>query len=107
MMATMRWPRRFSSETRRMPRWGALSLVLGLALLLSGCAGLIGGKASVPTADAPRPEPRGRGHVPGGGGVRVQKGRRGFFGGAPHGPTDSAPAVMGLEPARRTGFGAA
>src|SRR4030095_2757065 len=107
MMATMRWPRRSSSETRRMPRWGAPSLVLGLALLLSGCAGLIGGKASVPTADAPRPEPRGPAYLPGQGSMSVQKGRPGHVVGAPHGTTDSATDVIGLELARRTGFGAA
>ena len=90
-----------------MPRRGAPSLVLGLALFLSGCAGLIGGKASVPTADAPRPEPRGPVHLPGQGSVSVQKGRPGYVVGAPHGTTDSATDVIGLELARRTGFGAA
>ena len=45
-----------------MPGWGtAPSVVLGLALLLSGCAGLIGGKASVSADDAPRPDPPGQG----------------------------------------------
>ena len=80
-----------------MPRRGAPSLVLGLALFLSGCAGLIGGKASVPTADAPRPEPRGPVYLPGQGSMSVQKGRPGHVVGAPHGTTDSATDVIGLE----------
>jgi len=90
-----------------MPWRGAPSLALGLALLLSGCAGLIGGKASVPTGDAPRPAPSGQGNLPGQGNLSVQKGRPGYVIGAPHGTTDTATDVIGLELARRTGFGSA
>jgi hypothetical protein len=90
-----------------MPWRGAPSLALGLALLLSGCAGLIGGKASVPTGDASRPAPSGQGNLPGQGNLSVQKGRPGYVIGAPHGTTDTATDVIGLELARRTGFGSA
>jgi len=78
----------------------APSVVVGLALLLSGCAGLIGGKEPVSVGDAPRPP------LPGQGSFNVQKGRPGYVIGAPHGTTDIATDVIGLELARRTGFGA-
>jgi hypothetical protein len=81
-------------------RAAAPSLVLGLALLLSGCAGLIGGKESVSVGDASRPP------LPGQGSFNVQKGRPGYVIGAPHGTTDSATDLIGLELARSTGFGA-
>jgi hypothetical protein len=90
-----------------MPRRGAPSLVLSLALFLSGCAGLVGGKESVPTAQPPRPEQRPPAQLPGQGSLNVQKGRPGYVVGAPHGTTDSATDVIGLELARRTGFGSA
>lgn len=61
----------------------------------------------MPTPDAPRPEPRGPAYLPGQGSMSVQKGRPGYVVGAPHGTTDSATDVIGLELARRTGFGAA
>jgi len=90
-----------------MARRGAPSLVLSLALFLSGCAGLVGGKESVPTVEPPRPDQRGPAHLPGQGSLNVQKGRPGYVVGAPHGTTDSATDVIGLELARRTGFGSA
>jgi hypothetical protein len=90
-----------------MPRRAAPSLALGLALLLSGCAGLIGGKESVPTTDASRPAQPGPGNLPGQGSLIVQKGRPGYVIGAPHGTTDTATDLIGIELARRTGFGAA
>lgn len=81
-------------------RAAAPSVVLVLALLLSGCAGLIGGKGPVSAGDASRPP------LPGQGSFNVQKGRPGYVIGAPHGTTDSATDLIGLELARRTGFGA-
>jgi hypothetical protein len=81
-------------------RAAAPSVVLGFALLLSGCAGLIGGKQPVSVGDAPRPT------LPGQGSINVQKGRPGYVIGAPHGTTDTATDVIGLDLARRTGFGA-
>ena len=88
-----------------MPRRAALSLSLGLALLLPGCAGLIGGKESVPTTDASRPAPPGPGSLPGQGSLSAQKGRPGYVIGAPHGTTDAATDLIGIDLARRTGFG--
>ena len=90
-----------------MPRRGAPSLVLSLALFLSGCAGLVGGKESVPSAQPPRPEQRAPAQLPGQGSLTVQKGRPGYVVGVPHGTTDSATDVIGLELARRTGFSSA
>lgn len=81
-------------------RTAAPSVVLGLALLLSGCAGLIGGKEPVSVGDTPRPP------LPGQGSFNVQKGRPGYVIGAPHGTTDTATDLIGLELARRTGFSA-
>ena len=80
-------------------RTAAPRVVLGLALFLSGCAGLIGGREPVSVGDAPRPT------LPGQGSFNVQKGRPGYVIGAPHGTTDSATDLIGLELARRTGFG--
>jgi len=77
----------------------APSVALGLALCLSGCAGLIGGREPVSVGDAPRPT------LPGQGSFNVQKGRPGYVIGAPHGTTDSATDLIGLELARSTGFG--
>jgi hypothetical protein len=90
-----------------MRRRSAPSLVLGLALTLSGCAGLIGGKEPVPTADASRPAPPGTTGLAGQGSLSVTRGRPGYVVGAPHGTTDSETDVIGLELARRTGFGSA
>lgn len=81
-------------------RAAALSVVFGLALLVSGCAGLIGGKQPVSVGDAPRLT------LPGQGSISVQKGRPGYVIGAPHGTTDTATDLIGLELARSTGFGA-
>lgn len=78
----------------------APSVVLGLALCLSGCAGLIGGKQPVSVGDAPRPT------LPGQGSFNVQKGRPGYVIAAPHGTTDTATDLIGLELARSTGFSA-
>lgn len=89
-----------------MPRRAALSLSLGLALLLPGCAGLIGGKESVPITDASRPAQPGPRSLPGQGTLSVQKGRPGYVIGAPHGTTDTATDLIGVDLARRTGFGA-
>lgn len=80
-----------------MPSRGARSLLLGLALLLSGCAGLVGGKPPVSVGEPPRP--------PQPGGFSVQKGRPGYVIGAPRGTTGTTD-VIGLDLARRTGFGA-
>jgi hypothetical protein len=74
--------------------------VLGVALVVQGCAGLIAGKDS---AEAP---PAGPGRVPGpgAGAVQVEKGRPGVVIAAPHGTSDSATDVMGRELAKLTGF---
>ena len=50
--------------------------------------------------DPPRPS------LPGQGSFNVQKGRPGYVIGAPHGTTDTATDLIGLELARGTGFGA-
>jgi len=84
-----------------MPGRAAPSLILGLALLLSGCAGLIGGRQPVSVSDAPRPP-----LSPGQGSFNVQKGRPGFVIAAPHGTTDTATDLIGLDLAHRTGFSA-
>jgi len=85
-----------------MPGLAAPSFALALALLLSGCAGLIGGRepVSVGAVSRPRPLPSGRGAF------NIQKGRPGYVIGVPHGTTDIATDLIGLELARRTGFGA-
>jgi len=66
------------------------SFALGLAMLLSGCAGLLGGKQPVSVADSARPT------LPGQGTFTVQKGRAGLVIGAPD--------VIGTDLARLTGF---
>ena len=86
-----------------MTRRGPGSLVVGLALLVQGCAGLIAGKDSAeapaaPAISAPRtPLP--------GGSVQVEKGRPGFVIAAPHGTSDIATDLMGRAVAKLTGFG--
>jgi hypothetical protein len=80
----------------RMTRRHAGSLVLGLAVLLHGCAGLVPGK---PPAEAPVAVASGRGSF------EVRKGRPGLVIGAPHGTSDTSTDVMGRELARLTGWG--
>lgn len=81
-------------------RASAPSVAFGLALCLSGCAGLTGGKEPVSVDEAPRSG------LPGQGSFTVKKGRPGYVIGVPHGTTDTATDLMGLELARSTGFGA-
>jgi len=83
-----------------MMRRGAASLVLGVALVVQGCAGLIAGKDS---AESP---PAGPARAPGpiAGAVQVEKGRPGIVIAAPHGTSDSATDLMGRELAKLTGF---
>ena len=83
-----------------MTRRGPTSLVLGLALFVQGCAGLIAGKE--PSEGPPAPAPRAA--VPGGA-VQVERGRPGLVIAAPHGTSDTATDVMGRELAKLTGFG--
>ncbi len=78
---------------------GAGSLVLSLAMLLQGCAGLIGGKEQLPPPAAPAPTSGAQGAFD------VQKGRPGFVIAAPHGTSDSATDIIGRDLARLTGFG--
>ena len=92
-----------------MPGRAAPRLALALVLLISGCAGLTGRKEPVSVAEPSRPVPPGEPSRPapvGQGRLTVQKGRPGYVIGAPHGSTDIATDLMGLELARRTGFGA-
>jgi hypothetical protein len=77
--------------------------VVGLALLVQGCAGLITGKDSAEAPPAPA-TPAPRTPVPGGT-VQVEKGRPGFVIAAPHGSSDIATDVMGRALAKLTGFG--
>lgn len=83
-----------------MTRRGRGSLVVGLALLVQGCAGLIAGKES---ADVSAPAPSAARPVRGS--VHVEQGRPGFVIGAPHGTSDAATDVLGRELAKLTGFG--
>src|SRR5216683_925654 len=83
-----------------MTRRGAASVVLGLALVVQGCAGLIAGKDS---ADAPPAAPAGPAG-PIAGSVQVEKGRPGVVIAAPHVTSDSATDLMGRELAKLTGF---
>jgi hypothetical protein len=84
---------------------GAGSLVLSLAMLLQGCAGLFSARerlaepappvtASVPPVTVLVPPGR----------IEIQRGRPGFVIGAPHGSSDSATDLIGRELARLTGF---
>lgn len=70
---------------------------LALALAVAGCATVTSDK----DADATRSLP------PGQGSLSAQKGRAGYVIGAPHGTTDAGTDTIGLDLARRTGFGAA
>jgi len=85
-----------------MTRRGPGRLVVGLALLVQGCAGLIAGKDSAETSVAAIPAPR---PAPPGGTVQVEKGRPGLVIAAPHGTSDPATDVMGRALAKLTGFG--
>jgi hypothetical protein len=76
--------------------------VVGLALLVQGCAGLIGGKDS---ADPPGPAAAAARPAPAGGRIQVEKGRPGLVIGAPHGTSDIATDVLARELAKLTGFG--
>jgi len=87
-----------------MTRRGRGSLVIGLALLVQGCAGLIGGKESAEAPPASGAPPAGApGAVPGGT-VQVEKGRPGLVIAAPHGSSDTATDALGRELAKLTGF---
>lgn len=86
-----------------MTRRGPGSLLVGLALLVQGCAGLITGRDSAeapPATTTPAP----RTPLPGGT-VQVEKGRPGFVIAVPHGSSDIATDVMGRALAKLTGFG--
>jgi len=76
--------------------------VVGLALLVQGCAGLIGGRDA---AEVPPASPAPRSTAVPGGSVQVEKGRPGLVVAAPHGTSDTATDVMGRELAKLTGFG--
>ena len=81
-----------------MTRGGLASLALGLALLSSGCAGLITGKEPAETTEAPTPKTAD-------GAIHVEKGRVGLVIGVPHGTSDAATDVIGRDLARLSGFG--
>ena len=72
------------------------SLVVGLALFVQGCAGLIAGKDPAETASPPPAAARS--------GMQIEKGRPGLVIAAPHGTSDTATDVIGRELARLTGF---
>ncbi|HTY80040.1 MAG TPA: hypothetical protein VMI34_19600 [Candidatus Bathyarchaeia archaeon] len=82
-----------------MLRRGACSFALALAV--AGCATVTTDRESAPGPDVSRSLP------PGQGSLTAQRGRPGYVIGAPHGTTDTATDVIGLDLARRTGFGAA
>jgi hypothetical protein len=75
---------------------GAGSLVLSLAMLLEGCAGLLGRDRAAEPVATPTPAQTGR--------IQIQRGRPGFVIGAPHGTSDSATDLIGRDLARLTGF---
>lgn len=79
-----------------MTRRNAGSLVLGLAVLLQGCAGVVSGKQPAAAPAAVRS---------GQGSFEVRTGRPGLVIGAPHGTSDSSTDLMGRELARLTGWG--
>ncbi len=76
--------------------------MVGLALFVQGCAGLIVGKDSAGAPPATPAPPR---VAAPGGSIEVEKGRPGLVVAAPHGTTDAATDVMGRDLARLTGFG--
>src|SRR5438093_534388 len=79
-----------------MIRRSAPSVVLALALLAPGCAGLAPGK---PSATAPAATGSGDGRF------EVRKGRPGFVIATPHGTSDRDTDIIGRDLARLTGFG--
>jgi len=79
------------------------SLVLSLALLLQGCAGLIPGRGAIPEPAVKAPTP---GPAPSGGTFAIERGRPGLVIAAPHGTSDSATDLIGAELARLTAWGA-
>ncbi|HEX7214154.1 MAG TPA: hypothetical protein VF578_08080, partial [Methylomirabilota bacterium] len=81
-----------------MTRRGLASLGIGLALLSSGCAGLITGKEPAETTEAP-PARTASGQV------HAEKGRAGLVIAAPHGTSDAATDVIGRDLAKQSGFG--
>ena len=85
-----------------MTRRGPGRLVVGLALLVQGCAGLITGQDSAEVPAPAIPAPR---SVAPGGSVQVEKGRPGLVIAAPHGTSDAATDVLGRALAKLTGFG--
>jgi hypothetical protein len=86
-----------------MTRRGPGSLVVGLALFVQGCAGLIGGKDSAEAPPAAPAPPRIA--APAGGRLLAERGRPGLVVAAPHGTTDTATDAMGRDLAKLTGFG--
>ena len=80
----------------RMTGRGPSNLVLGLAMLVQGCAGSIPGKepAAIPTVTSSGP-----------GRFEVQAGRPGLVIAAPHGTSDTATDVIGRDLGRMTGWG--
>ena len=78
-------------------------LVVSLALLLQGCAGLIPGRAAIPEPAVKAPTP---GPAPSGGTFAIERGRPGLVIAAPHGTSDSATDLIGAELARLTGWSA-
>lgn len=81
-----------------MTRRGLARLGIGLALLSSGCAGLITGKEPAETTEAP-PARTASGQV------HAEKGRAGLVIAAPHGTSDAATDVIGRDLAKQSGFG--
>jgi len=81
-----------------MTRRGLASLGIGLALLSSGCAGLITGKEPAETTAVPPPKTAT-------GEVLAEKGRAGLVIAVPHGTSDAATDLIGRDLAKLCGFG--
>lgn len=82
---------------------GAGRLVLSLALLTQGCAGLGPGREVPPEPGVKAPAP---GPAAARGTFSVERGRPGLVIAAPHGTSDTATDVIGAELARLTGWSA-